>query len=246
MQIHTRTFEVALDNQGSTLAIKINEDPSLRTDNLTLETWGSSLILARQLHALDLPPTAFVSTSSSGPILELGAGTGLAGLAAAAVWNTHVILTDLSAIITGLARNISLNQDLLSLHNGSASYGALDWSSPSSLSLHRNPGDEKEEIELKEENKASIILAADTVYDEAHPELLANVIAKWLKRRGDSRVIIAYPLRVAYLEEIRGLWEKFEDIGLVAVEEGKERMKVDDVKFDDEELHEWSVWKWKS
>lgn len=245
MESFTRTFDIPVTATGTIMPIKINEDPSLRTDNLTLITWGTSLILARQLRSITIPPAALITTSPCGPILELGAGTGLVGLAAAAVWKSRVTLTDLAPIIAGLAMNISLNEKLLAEHDGSASHGALDWSEPAAVTLYRTLDGKREEVACTEENKPSVILAADTVYDEQHPDLLSSVISKWLRRDQNSRVIISYPLRCCYLDEIRGVWEKFAEVGLESVEEGQERMKSDDVKFDDEELHEWSVWKWK-
>ena len=258
MKTSTRTFQVPTKT-GATFSIHIHEDINIRAENLHLETWGSSLVLARRLHAIqianpsssDSPPpchshldSTLTSRSQCGPVLELGAGTGLVGIAAAAIWKTNVTLTDLSPIVPSLKNNIALNRDLLSSTGGSASSGALDWRTPSIITLGSNREVSPQELELRaENNKASVILAADTIYDSSHPEMLANVIKAWLKIRPDSRVLIAYPVRVAYLDEIRDLWERLEGIGMDLVEEGKEELPKKD--WDDETLIEWSVWKWK-
>jgi predicted nicotinamide N-methyase len=253
MKTSTRTFEVPT-NASTILSIKIHEDVTIRADNLTLETWGSSLVLARRLHAVQIPnltacpvrlhsPSRRRKRESCGPVIELGAGTGLVGISAAAIWKTNVTLTDLSPIVPALANNIALNKDILSSTGGVASSGALDWKTPSVLSLPAQPQQESS-LELPaEHNKAHVILAADTIYDSSHPEMLANVIKTWLKPGPDSRVLIAYPVRVAYLEEIRELWERMEDIGMELMEEGKEELPKKD--WDDEVLIEWCILKWK-
>ena len=73
-------------------------------------------------------------------------------------------------------------------------------------------------------NKAQIILAADTVYSEEHPELLTHAVQAWLSRTDDSRLVICYPLRFGYLDHIRDLWERLEAGGLTSIEEGKQQV----------------------
>lgn len=54
---------------------------------------------------------------------------------------------------------------------------------------------------------------------------------------------MAYPLRMCYIEEIREMWERLEEGGLVALKEG--RADAEEELFNDERLVEWSVWGWK-
>jgi hypothetical protein len=61
--------------------------------------------------------------------------------------------------------------------------------------------------------------------------------------RKNLQAIIAYPMHVAYLDEIRGLWELLQRGGLESIDEGRELVGDD---WDDEALHEWSVWRWKT
>lgn len=242
----TRTLSIPTNSSGGTIDVQLQE-PNLTAENLGLKTWGSSYILASRLYRIDIACMALrdaaASTTDPGiKVLELGAGTGLVGLAAAAIWRTDVVLSDLGPIVPGLAINIASNTHLLSICGGSASCGELDWAKPAKLVL-QSPGLGRQRHSLDaERNKALIILAADTVYSEEHPAMLSSAITTWLRHSPDARAIITYPLRVAYLDEIRELWELMEQGGLEATEEGKE---VGSDDWDDEVLHEWSIWRWR-
>ncbi|KAF3902102.1 hypothetical protein ABW21_db0202615 [Orbilia brochopaga] len=253
-KLPVRRFAVPTGKHGDTIDIKIAE-PQLRAEGLGLETWASSFILASLLYKLQISFESGTSCEadkrlpySKIPVLELGAGTGLVGLSAQAIWGAPVILTDLEPIVPGLQMNIDLNSetsDASEEQSGRATEGhcitrcgTLDWKSPSTIRLSQG------ETLLSTTSKAHVILAADTVYSEEHPELLADVVKNWLAPGPDARVVIAYPMRVAYLDEIRNLWSRFEEIGLEAAQEGRETAQ--ESMFDDELLIEWSVWKWKA
>ncbi|EHY58910.1 hypothetical protein ABEF92_001551 [Exophiala dermatitidis] len=225
----TRSFQVP---RGSDVPLEIKiAEPALRAQGLSLTTWTSSFVLASLLHKL---PVEFPPSSSPIQVLELGAGTGLVGLTAAALWNVPVVLTDLAPIVPGLAGNVKLNDSLV---KDRVRCGSLDWAAPHNLTLQTG------ETYSADTSKAWLILAADTVYSEEHPELLSKAILRWLDRGSSSRVILTYPLRVAYLDQIRQLWELLEAGGLEAIQEGREQASADD--WDDEGLCEWSVWAWK-
>jgi hypothetical protein len=135
-------FNINQNASGTTLPIHIDEKDGIIAENLSLATWGSSYVLANHLQKWkDTPPikTAQKNATNSVPVLELGAGTGLVGLSAAAIWKLPVILTDLPPIVPGLAQNIALNRELLSQKSISARCGALDWTQPEKLMLV-NPG----------------------------------------------------------------------------------------------------------
>jgi predicted nicotinamide N-methyase len=236
-ELHARTFNIPLSSAKS-IAFRIAE-PTLRAQGLSLQTWTSSFLLARLLHTLDDVPLPSIATGGVIPILELGAGTGLVGLTAAKVWDLPVVLTDLGPIVPGLAHNIALNNAILG--ETSVSCGSLDWKEPDKLNLFTNGGYSRPSAGHP---KANLILAADTVYSEEHPELLSKTILKWLMPGKDSRAIIMYPMRVAYLDQIRELWQLLEDGGLEAIREGREQADEQDATWDDELLCEWSIWKW--
>ena len=240
-----RAFSIPTNIAGTAIDIEL-EEPALTAENLRLTTWGSSFILASLLHRIELDSESFrpaAALRSNISVLELGAGTGLAGLSAAAIWRTNVVLSDLAPIVPGLAVNISLNEGVLSTLGGSASCGTLDWASPDKLVLHSADAEGRQHTLLAEVNKATAILAADTVYSEDHPALLSGAILTWLQRSSHARAIITYPMRVAYLDEIRELWKLLQSGGLEAIDEGR-KLSGDD--WDDEALHEWSVWRWRT
>jgi predicted nicotinamide N-methyase len=242
---HIRNFEIQV-KPDQAIAIRIGE-PEYRAEGLSLTTWTSSYLLARLLPSLSNIEPDHDLDERTIPVLELGAGTGLVGLTAAFTWNTAVVLTDLEPIVPGLAHNIALNKSLFANSEGVAhahlSCGGLDWRDPPVLNLYsRGINFEKSE---RIPQKANVILAADTVYSEEHPELLSKAILTWLAPGNKSRAIIMYAMRVAYLDQIRELWQLLEDGGLESIGEGQERADEKDNKWDDELLCEWSIWKWK-
>lgn len=239
MEDRTRVFEVPISCER-TISIMITE-PALRAESLSLETWASSQVLSNLLHRLKIkwPANADISPGSTVPILELGAGTALVGISAAAIYGVPTIVTDLAPIVPGLAANIDLNKAAVAAASSRVDCGTLDWNRPAQLHITNPDGD----ISIPSVNKAHVILAADTVYSEEHPVLMTSVITEWLSRDADARAIITYALRVAYLDEIRELWQRLEDAGLEAVEEGKD--SASEAEFDDECLCEWSVWRWR-
>ncbi|KAK6517599.1 hypothetical protein TWF281_004249 [Arthrobotrys megalospora] len=240
-----KSFTVPTDNYGNTIEVKITE-PNLSAQNLPLETWASSHILASLLRNIKISFPASLNDRDIDvlPILELGAGTGLVGISAEAIWRQPVILTDLEPIIPGIQLNVDLNtapgalDGITRTKTESVRCGTLDWKSPSILSMNTD-----KRMYFSSNSKAHVILAADTVYSDEHPGLLTDVIKNWLYKDAESRVLIAYPMRVAYLDEIRDLWNRFDEAGLEAVQEGKET--ANGALFDDELLIEWSIWKWK-
>ncbi|KAK5174185.1 uncharacterized protein LTR77_001265 [Saxophila tyrrhenica] len=243
------TLAVKTDDTGSSISIHISEPAGLTAENLSLSTWGASFILANQLHSISLPPDHSAPAEDSGAterpwMLELGAGTGLVGLSAAAIWGTKVTLTDLSNIIPGLAANISLNEPLLKQSGGSGSCGTLDWTDPATLQLHPDGnGGDLMTVDAGT-SKASVILAADTIYSEEHPELLSKTIVTWMAPGPRSRAILCYPLRMAYIDHVREFWELMEAAGLECAQEGRESGD-DNWNELSHTPYEWCVWRWK-
>ncbi|KAH7039711.1 uncharacterized protein B0I36DRAFT_1435 [Microdochium trichocladiopsis] len=237
----TRTFDIPTGNQENPrLQIRITE-PALRAKGLPLTTWASAEILAGLMQTIDSSRIVFprvLNQSEVIPILELGAGTGMAGVSAAVRWNQHAVLTDLSPIVPGIAANVALNKEILK--DNRVLCGTLDWENPSDFHLAEDEGASP----LATATKAHLILTADTCYSEEHPLLISTTVAHWLSRDDpNARAVICYALRVAYLDEIRELWSRLEDLGLESVADGQQR--ADSQIFDDECLCEWSIWRWK-
>jgi Lysine methyltransferase len=136
----TRTWVIPASSNLPEIKFDIREPP-LTGDNLGLKTWGTSFAIAKKLekfgiHYLDhLFTKSAVSISGassrsllpSAKVLELGAGTGLVGIAAAAVWGAEVFLTDLLNIVDNLLFNVEKNALIVGGFGGHISSGVLDW-----------------------------------------------------------------------------------------------------------------------
>lgn len=167
-------------------------EPPLTGDNLGLKTWGSSYVLAQMLQTIgETSLSNVLGRQDSQPrpsVLELGSGTGLLGLAAAAVWQTRVILSDLPEIIPNLSHNAEKNLAVVRERGGSVETGALTW------------GGEEDEIDpvlFPSKNNFKVIVAADPLYDDDHPALLAAAIDEQLSLDQDARAMVMVPQRDA-------------------------------------------------
>ncbi|KAH9828248.1 protein-lysine N-methyltransferase rrg1-like [Teratosphaeria destructans] len=239
MSTRTRlSFNVQVDHSHQTTTLTIADPSHISADNLALSTWGSSEILANTLHKIDVDLPETNDMENLLPVLELGAGTGLVGMTAAAAWKTTAVLTDLPPILPNIEANVHLNRAVISQYGGHVRYGTLDWFHPDRLTFGRDPSGGE-----VDSSQARVILAADTVYSEEHPELLVNVIKCRLEPGQRSRLIICYPLRIGYLDHIRDLWQRLEDADLTCIEEGREHL---DQEWEEDVEYEWCVWKWQS
>lgn len=226
----------------SPILITLHE-PSLTADNLGHKTWVASYLLAKRLlHLLpSLPVLCTLSGISANDInirkpriLELGAGTGLVGIAAAALFHAHVHLTDLPDILPNLLANVCSNETLFEHSGGSASAGVLDWSDLP--------------LDVDDEEKYNVILAADPLYSPQHPPWLVQAIGKYLKQQKEARVVVELPLREAYAPEIEDLKCRMEGLGLQKIAQGEES-GFDDWAHGMERQAVacwWAVWAWAS
>ncbi|KAI5807595.1 putative methyltransferase-domain-containing protein [Peziza echinospora] len=190
-------------------------EPSMTSGNLGLKTWGSSLLLARKLATLDLPQ----STNPEGmKTLELGSGTGLVGIACAAVLGAKVTLTDLPEIIPNLQKNVNSNLSTIRLPIGAGmEVETLDWTQPEESVLY--PRSEK--------GKFQLVVAADALYSSIHPALVTNMIKMFLRKGVDSRALVEFPLRPRYEGERANFWRLAESVGLTLLQSGTEEGRDD-------------------
>ncbi|EME82866.1 uncharacterized protein MYCFIDRAFT_136061, partial [Pseudocercospora fijiensis CIRAD86] len=216
-------------------------EPALTGDSLGLKTWASSYLLAKRMTLLhtSLPPLPIDAT-----VLELGSGTGLVGLAAAAILSRHVLLTDLPDIVPNLERNAEVNAGLLRTHGGRATCCVLDWNQPQTLLLDDNNAGKDYEAQA-----FSLIVAADPLYSSDHARLLVNAIQYHLSSQWQARVVIELPLRDAYASERNDFRARMNAIGLHIVDEGEEIGYDDWSSHNDDEPLEvccwWAVWAWR-
>ncbi|KAL8825201.1 MAG: hypothetical protein Q9170_007887 [Blastenia crenularia] len=211
----SRTFTIPASECTEAISVNLHE-PSLTADNLGHKTWLASFLLAKRLPSLipHLPPLARRRRSnkiSSIPkindscpqVIELGAGTGLVGLAIAALFDVHVHLTDLPAIIPNLRANVADK----GLEN--TSVGELDWSNL--------PDSQDENLHTYD-----LVIAADPLYSAEHPTWLVAAIEHVLKQDSTSRVVIELPLREAYVSEVEDLKRRLRGMGLYMEADGQE------------------------
>ena len=132
-----RTWTIPPSETLPEMSFEIREPP-LTGDNLGFKTWGTAFAIAKKLEYIGthLPKDALSSGStreSPARVLELGSGTGLVGIAAAAIWSTSILLTDLPEIQSNLDFNIQANSETVSTRGGQLSSHILDWKSDEGL-----------------------------------------------------------------------------------------------------------------
>jgi predicted nicotinamide N-methyase len=227
-----RTFRIPLESVGSDdLMITIHE-PALQADNLGLKTWASSYLLAKRLIAIQ---DSIPKLGPDAAILELGAGTGLVGLAAAAVFKAQIVLTDLPEIVPNLERNAETNSSIVKTHGGNVDVSILDWNKPEQC------------VQASSPHSCPLILAADPIYSCDHPRLLVKAIEYHLSKSKNARAVIELPLREAFADERKDLQDRMHDVGLDVLEEGEES-GYDDWSNGGERTEVrcwWSVWAWR-
>ena len=225
----SRTFQIPTGSRNIQIVL---HEPSLTEDNLGLKTWASSYLLAKRLHLVELPS---FPPGVQRRVLELGAGTGLVGIAAAAVWGVKVHLTDLPEIESNLAMNVRDNGQVICQGGGIATTGVLDWSDTT------NPA--------SDQGRYTIILAADPLYSPEHPALLVQTIGRYLLRSAEARVLVELPLREAYAPEISDFVLRMRALGLETSDQGEEVGYDDWGGGEDGGLKEvrcwWGIWIWK-
>lgn len=129
MPAMTRTWSIP-SRSGQPLSLALHEPP-LTGDRVGFKTWASSFLLAKQLEAMKDEYLSHLRDSTSAlEVLELGSGTGLVGLATAALWNCHVTLTDLPEIVPNLRVNVEANQEEVKKRGGHLRAEVLDWADP--------------------------------------------------------------------------------------------------------------------
>ncbi|KAJ5204975.1 uncharacterized protein N7498_005854 [Penicillium cinerascens] len=245
MPAMSRIFSVPTSS-GEDYTLTLHE-PSITADNLGMKTWVSSYLLSRRLHGLLESPPELVPSGPTEPsaksdtnkqlrALELGSGTGLVGLAFAALQgkSAAVHLTDLPDIVPNLAHNVALNVELLTTTEATVTTDVLDWSvtpTPLPSALER----------------FDVILAADPLYSPKHPKWLVDTIGVWLSRGLDARVVMEMPLRDAYLPQRQELRRRMAELGLAPIQEGEETGYDDWESAGGEALAVkcwWSIWGW--
>ncbi|KAI1772617.1 putative methyltransferase-domain-containing protein [Hypoxylon cercidicola] len=224
------------DSQASAPFMLIIREPPITGDSLGLKTWGSSYLLATSLDKIARSSLSHLlnlgQSNQYFDVLELGSGTGLLGMAAAAIWQANVVLTDLPSIVPNLAYNVEMNRSNIEALGGTVDSGALTWGS-----------DVDNAERFSNKNQFKIVLAADPLYDDDHPELLSSAIDAHLVADKDARVIVMVPRRDLTTKKLAA---KFLSVmmasGLTVLEEHSLVGQDDWDGDDDEESSEVECW----
>jgi predicted nicotinamide N-methyase len=126
--------------------------------------WEAGIVLARWLAGA---PDNGAPQLSQRRVLDLGSGTGIAGLAAASL-GAHVTLSDVADAAPLLARNVAANAAALAAAGGSARVACLDWAAPPAELAHAAPW--------------GLLLAADCVYTAAQVAPFCALVARLTSR----------------------------------------------------------------
>ena len=221
----------------------IIKEPALTGDSLGFKTWGTSYAMAQMLPALIKTPGLChleqPIRQEGLPVLELGAGTGLLGLAAAVLWRANVVLTDLATITPNLAANVQRNARSIAARNGAdgkggharARAGVLQWGASRDDHDPETTGVDVIDPDLfPQDHMFPLILVADPIYDEEHPALLASAIDANLALEDDGgnaggrlapRAVVMVPLRDKKTEDMAAMFvAAMADRRLIPIDEG--------------------------
>ncbi|KAH6664121.1 putative rapid response to glucose protein 1 [Halenospora varia] len=227
------------------LKLEIREPP-LTGDNLGFKTWGTAWAIAQKLDGIGSKhfshlihnnldtfrtSTGKTFTKPRARILELGSGTGLFGLAAAAMWNCDTILTDMEVIEGNLLFNIEKNSTLLSSRGVEVCGDVLDWT------------DSENGLSKCSDKEFEIVLASDPLYDEKHPEMVANMIKEFIKPNATSRAMVAVPLRDEKTREFANNLKEIMDLyNFRLLYDGEEICRDDWANNGEEVKSWWGIW----
>lgn len=183
MSAITRTWTIPASSTCPQIALEIHEPPMIE-DHLGLKTWASSYLLAKRLETLGSRHLGSLLRKPEGlRCLELGAGTGLVGLAACCVWGCSIRLTDLPDIVPNLSLNANRNIKTIRSRGGQVTTAVHDWRSPPPAT------------------EFQVILAADPLYSPDHAFMLTENINQFLSNNSKARVIIEVPVRDKWTEK---------------------------------------------
>jgi len=146
---------------------------ALPSRGLSFQLWPSASTLLRVLPASPhLLPRAPAPGGPPLSVLELGSGTGAAGLALAAALPARAVLSDLPDALPNLRHNADLNAPLLASAGGAASVVPLPWGDAAAM---------REVAAARAEAPFDLVVASDVVYYEALVDPLIETLRFFVK-----------------------------------------------------------------
>ncbi|XP_022133230.1 protein N-lysine methyltransferase METTL21A-like [Momordica charantia] len=166
---------------NSTLAIR-----QLPSRGLSFQLWPAATTLVKLLdeqrsHPETSPLTPTLTALRDGSdrrtleVLEIGSGTGLVGIAAAATLGAIVTVTDLSHVIPNLQFNVEANAEVLAANGGRVQVAPLHWGEAIDTELIGR------EFEL--------VLASDVVYHDHLYDPLLQTLRSFLLGGGNPKMV---------------------------------------------------------
>lgn len=129
-------------------------------------------------------------------VLDLGAGTGIVGITAAAL-GAHVMLTDMRDVLPQAFENIQANAALIEASGGSATVQELDWNDPDDEVLDQD---------------YDWVFGSDVTYSEDALAPLAKLLRQMVLTNETATVKLAHMHRSKDLDKL--MRETFHDEGL--------------------------------
>jgi predicted nicotinamide N-methyase len=178
-RLEDRFMPLTITDDGTTVELRIPEVDNIERDDLDgrtgLSTWDASICLAQYLSL----PVNRKSIVEGKKVIELGAGTGVAGLSAAFLGARSVQLTDLNYATANLRQNVEINTRTNPSIKVKVDVGVLDWTD--SGTWPTGPVD--------------VILAADVAWLNHLVAPLASTIKGVLARNPEAELYLAHQTR---------------------------------------------------
>merc|ERR1712150_41030 len=194
-------------NDGSVLTINQCE-----VGDVGCVVWDAALVLTSYLDGIDFLDDVGGNKLTGKTVVELGAGTGIVGLQAAAI-GAHTIITDLKDFIPLMDLNIKTNSQLL---KGSCKASELNWG-----------------IDTEHFKSPDFLLIADCIY---YPESIEPLV-QTIKELSETTTTVLCCYEERTTDNKPALQKKFFDLIAESFEVEEVPMSRQDPVYSCEEIH---------